>query len=149
MSSKAIFSTTLLLTGLLIGALVIPPADAAESYKVIVHASNPAASLSREQLLRFFLKKATTWPSGKAVVPADQVKDSPVRQAFSRGVLNKTVAEVSAYWQQLFFAGRAVPPVEKPNDAAVVAFVADNEGAIGYVSAGADTGGAKVVKVVD
>jgi ABC-type phosphate transport system substrate-binding protein len=145
MSARSILLATLLLCGL----LAVAPARAAESYKVIVNAANPAASLPREQLARFFLKKVTAWPSGKGVVPADQMKDSAVRQAFSRGVLSKTVAEVTAYWQQLIFSGRAVPPVEKAGDAAVVAFVAGNEGAVGYVSAGADTGGAKVVGVTD
>jgi ABC-type phosphate transport system substrate-binding protein len=149
---RSLLSFPILLAGLLCGALAlgpVAPARAAEGYKVIVNPANPAASVSRELLARYFLKKTTTWPSGKGVTPADQSKDAAARQAFSRDVLKKTTAEVSAYWQQQIFSGRAVPPVEKAGDAAVVAFVAGNEGAVGYVSAGAATGGVKVVQVVD
>jgi ABC-type phosphate transport system substrate-binding protein len=141
-----------LLLGLLFGLLVVAatlPAAAAEGYTVIVHSSNPATSLSREQVARYFLKKATSWPSGKTVAAVDQDKDAAVRQAFSKDVLKKRVVEINAYWQRQIFSGLAVPPVEKAGDAAVLAFVEGNEGAIGYVSGGANTGGAKVVNVVD
>ncbi|HBL27203.1 MAG TPA: phosphate ABC transporter substrate-binding protein [Acidobacteria bacterium] len=150
--TRSLRSTPFLLAALLCGALAFgpaAPARAAEGYKVVVHPANPAATVARELLARYFLKKATTWPSGKGVTPADQSKDAAVRQAFSRDVLKKSAAEVSAYWQQQIFSGRAVPPVEKAGDAAVVAFVAGHEGAVGYVSAGADTPGVKVVQVVD
>jgi ABC-type phosphate transport system substrate-binding protein len=125
-----------------------PPGLAAEKgYKVIVHSSNSAASLTREQLGRYFLKKATSWPGGKTVAPVDQVKGSPVRESFSRDAVGKSVVEVASYWQQQIFSGRSVPPPEKRNDAEVVAFVESNEGAIGYVSEGAAVGDAKVIRV--
>jgi ABC-type phosphate transport system substrate-binding protein len=143
-------STLLALVVLFALALLRPQsAAAAEGYRVIVHSSNPAASLSREQVVRYLLKKATTWPSGTAVAPVDQHKESATRAAFSQAVLKKSVAEVAAYWQQQIFSGRGVPPPEKRNDAEVVAFVTANEGAIGYVSEGAAIGDAKVVRVVD
>ncbi len=137
-----------LLCGVLLGGSVFP-ATGTKGYQVIVHSSNPASSLPREQIARYFLKKATAWPSGKPVVAVDQLKESAAREAFSPDVLKKPVAAVTAYWQQQIFSGRAVPPVEKASDAAVLAFVESNEGAIGYLSANADTGTAKVVHVVD
>lgn len=146
-------STTVLrriLAGLLFAALILAPATpgrAAEGYKVIVHPSNPVTSLSRDQIARYFLKKTPAWPSGTTVAAVDQVKESATREAFSRDILKKTVSAVIFYWQQKVFDGLALPPVEKKGDAAVVAFVEDNEAAIGYVSAGASIGGAKVVRV--
>jgi ABC-type phosphate transport system substrate-binding protein len=135
------------LLGLVFGAP--PAADAAEGFKLIVHSSNPATTLSREQVARYFLKKATTWPAGTAVAPVDQHKDSAARDAFSRGVLRKAVSEVIAYWQQQIFSGRGVPPPEKRGDAEIVAFVEQHEGGIGYVSEAAAVGNAKVVRIVD
>ncbi len=142
-------SALLLALALLLGATGSSQAVAAEGYKVIVHPSNPATSLSRQQIGSYFLKKTSSWPSGTSVVPVDLDKGSATRSAFSRDVLHKSVAEVSAYWQQQIFSGRAVPPAEVANDAAVVAFVASHEGAIGYVSESADVGNATVVKVVE
>jgi ABC-type phosphate transport system substrate-binding protein len=124
-------------------------AAAAEGYKVIVHPRVGVSTVSREQAARFFLKKETSWSGDKGVVPVDLGKDSPTRAAFSEAVLHRSVAEVTAYWQQQIYSGRSVPPVEMRTDAEVVAFVESNEGAIGYVSDGASTGDAKVVRVVE
>jgi hypothetical protein len=70
---------------------------------------------------------------------------SEVRRAFSQEVLRRTPGAVRAYWQQAIFSGRSVPPPELDSDAAVVAYVLRSPGAIGYVSAGAAVGGARVV----
>jgi len=121
--------------------------SAQSGFKVVVHPSNPTSSLSRDQVARLFLKKTGAWSNGRAVVPVDLVESAPVRSAFSRLVLGKSVAEVKAYWQQQIFSGRAVPPVEKGSDAQVVRFVADNELAVGYVSEGAAVGDLKVVRI--
>lgn len=135
----------LLVTVVLALALAAPAG--AEEFKVIVHASNSVASLTREQLSRLFLKKATSWEGGGTVAPVDQTESSPVRVAFSKVVHKKTVGEVKSYWQQQIFSGRAVPPLVKASDAQVVAFVEGNAQAVGYVTADAPTGSAKVVRV--
>jgi ABC-type phosphate transport system substrate-binding protein len=113
---------------------------AAEPYKIVVHSANPATTLGRDELARLFLKKTTTWPSGRMVAPVDQAKDSATRREFSRAVLGKDADAVASYWQQAIFSGRGVPPPEKGSDAAVVGFVGANPDAIGYVSAGAELG---------
>lgn len=130
-------------------AALLPAASGfgANGYKVIVHPSYPGSSISRDQLVQIFLKKITTWPSGKRVVPVDQTEESAARMAFSKMVLQKTVSEVRAYWQQQIFSGRSLPPVQRTSDAQVVSFVLDNELAVGYISEGADSGGAKVLRV--
>lgn len=150
MKSKSIVSWLRIPAALLLVVSIVAlvaPAQAAEKYKLIVHPSNPTTSVSRELVARYFLKKTTAWPSGKVIAVADQTKDSPVREAFSREVLKKTLAEVTAYWQQQVFSGSAVPPVEKKGNAAVVAFVEANEAAIGYVAADASVGAAKVIEI--
>ena len=62
---------------------------------------------------------------------------SPVRAEFSMEVLGRDVPTMKNYWQQSLFSGRGVPPIEQPSEAQVVAFVAANPGAIGYVSSSA------------
>jgi ABC-type phosphate transport system substrate-binding protein len=136
--------------GLVVGT-VAPPgiAMAAGGYKVIVHSSNPATALSRQDVTEYLLKKSTSWPSGLGVAPVDLRKQSTTREELTEEVLHKSIAEVSAYWRQQIFSGRAVPPPEKGTDAEIVGFVEANEGAIGYVSEGADVGDAKVVRLSD
>ena len=117
-------------------------------YQVIVHASNPIGSITREEASKLFLRKATKWTSGAEVVPVDQPEGSDTRAAFTKAVLKKSVSAVKVYWQQQIFSGRGVPPSEKPTDADVVAFVRANPNAIGYVSSSTPVSGpVKIVSV--
>lgn len=105
-----------------------------EGFVVVVNDQNGVASAPRVLISRFFLKKATHWESGAVALPVDLPADSPVRRAFSRRVLAKSVTSVKAYWQQQIFSGRQVPPPEKETETEVLAFVRSNASAIGYVS---------------
>jgi ABC-type phosphate transport system substrate-binding protein len=124
-------------------------AEDASAYKVIVHPSNPTTQVSRLKLGEIFLKKMSRWPDGHPVMPVEPSGKSPVRQRFTLEIYGKQVIAISAYWQQMIFGGKGVPPPEKSNDADVVAFVRDTPGAIGYVWAGTDVSGVKVVAVAD
>ena len=118
-----------------------------QSYKVIVNKSNGITSISKSDLSDLFMKKETKFSSGERVVPVDQKGNSSVRKSFSSDVLNKSVAAIKSYWQQSVFQGKATPPVEKSSDQEVIAYVANNPGAIGYVSSGANTSSVKGVSV--
>jgi len=132
----------------LVVAAGMPARAQGTAYRVIVNASNPTSTISKSDLQRLFLKKRTTWESGRAVVVVDQSERSPTRAQFSVGVLGKDVPTMKSYWQQSLFSGRGVPPVEQGNDGQVAAFVASNEAAIGYVSSSAPLPpGVKVVEV--
>ena len=118
------------------------------SYKVIVNSSNPLVSISRENVSRIFLKKASKFPNGLSAVPVDLSVNSSIRESFSKDVHGKPSSAVDAYWQQLIFSGRDIPPAQK-SESGVIDFVKSNENAVGYVSAGADTAGVKVVNVTN
>ena len=107
------------------------------AFVVVVNDQNASAAVSRTVVSRFFLKKVARWENGAAVLPVDLPANSPIRDAFSREVLAKSVSSIKAYWQQQIFSGRDVPPPEKGDDAAVLEFVLANPNAIAYVSAGA------------
>jgi ABC-type phosphate transport system substrate-binding protein len=133
----------LALTCLLLGAA--PPA-AAEDFKVVVHPDNPTTEVTAPALSRLFLKKTLRWDDGTAVQPV--VPASPrLQERFALGVHEKSLNAVRSYWNQAIFSGRDVPPLEKAGDAEVVAYVRANRGAVGFVSAGADTAGLKVLTV--
>ncbi len=123
-----------------------PAAAAEDGFKVIVHASNPASAIPRARLSQLFLRKATRWPSGAVVLPV-QPADERVRARFADRVLGKTPNAVKAYFNQLIFSGRGVPPLERTGDDAVVGYVRQNPGAIGYVSPGAAAPGVKTIPV--
>jgi ABC-type phosphate transport system substrate-binding protein len=119
-----------------------------KSYKVIVNQSNPVSSMRREDMSRIFLKKTTKFPDGRGASPVDLPVNSSIREVFSKEVHGKPSSAVDAYWQQLIFSGRDVPPAQK-NESGALEFVRSNENGIGYVSSGADTAGVKVISVID
>jgi ABC-type phosphate transport system substrate-binding protein len=130
-------------------ALALPCWAAAEDgFRVVVHPSNPADSIPKAQLSQLFLKKATRWPSGQSVQPVEAADDG-VLEKFCQKVHGKSLNAVKAYWNQLIFAGREVPPLEKRSDEEVIAYVHANPGAVGIVSPGAATAGVKVVSTKD
>jgi ABC-type phosphate transport system substrate-binding protein len=115
------------------------------SFVVIVNTAN-IATLTRDEIANIFMKRITRWNDHAVpILVVDALPGSPVRGAFSRAVLHRDVGAMEAYWQQQIFSGRDVPPVQKETDADVVAFVRRNPGAIGYVSAGAQLDGVRVV----
>ena len=119
----------------------------AQGYKVIVNASNASTRLSKSQVAALFLKKTDRWSSGAAAVPVDLKDDAPAREAFSKKVLGRSTTAVLAYWTQMVFSGRNVPPATRPSEADVVAFVRSTPGAIGYVSESTPASGVAVVTI--
>ena len=117
-------------------------------YKIVVNPSNPATSMSKDEVARIFLKKATKFPDGRSASPVDLAVNSSIRENFSKRVLGKPASAVDAYWQQQIFSGRDIPPPQKSENAAI-SFVRSNENGIAYISSGADTAGLKVINVGD
>lgn len=134
---------------LIMRLLMIGAASAQEtaSFKIIVNPTNGISSLTKEQLSDLFLKKVTQWENGRKALPVDQVTSSPIREKFSKEIHEKSVTAINSYWRQKIFSGRDVPPPEKSSDADVLAYIAENADAVGYVSANAPIDKVKVLKI--
>ncbi len=63
----------------------------------------------------------------------EQAQGSPARDVFIGKVLRKNERKLKAYWSKQVFSGKAGPPRQLGDDAAVKAFVASNNSAIGYI----------------
>jgi ABC-type phosphate transport system substrate-binding protein len=142
-------SFLLLLAPLAILASPLPSAADPAAYRVVVHPDNPVRKLEREECSRLFLKEVTRWPGGKAVMPVDLAEGSPVREEFSHDVHRRSTRAIKVFWQQRIFSGRAAPPPEVDGDEAVLDYVREHPGAIGYVSREASATGLAVVAIVD
>jgi ABC-type phosphate transport system substrate-binding protein len=133
------------------GLLASVAAQAQESsYKIIVNASNSATLVKREAVAQLFLNRRATWTNGPTADPVDQSLTSPVRETFSREILGMPLPSVQRYWRQRVMDLREFPPMVKGTDAEVVAYVAKNPGAIGYVAQAAELPATvKVLRVLD
>ena len=98
---------------------------------------------------KIFLKKVTKWNDGSKINPVNLTAESTVREKFTQTVHDKKISAINAYWQKQIFTGKGVPPVEKKSDQNVIQYIKANPGAIGYVSASANTAGVKVIQVAN
>ncbi len=131
-----------IILGFTIGLAGSPSAE--PGFTVIVNRHNDVRTLDRRTVAEAFLKKRTHWTSDRPIAPVDQPKSAAVRKRFSRQILGRSVEAVRAYWNQMVFSGRGVPPPEVDGDDAVLVYVGRHSGAIGYVSADVDLRGSRV-----
>ncbi|HEX6765123.1 MAG TPA: hypothetical protein VF103_06585 [Polyangiaceae bacterium] len=142
------FAFAVLFSALLGICPTVPRALAEEprsTFQIIVHPENPASRTSRQFLSSLFLKEITRWDDGELARPVDLKPDSPTRRRFSQSVLNRSVSAVKSYWQQRIFSGRGVPPPELDTDQAVVTYVTNHRGGVGYVSPGTELGKTRTI----
>lgn len=116
-------------------------------YELIVHPDNSVSEVSRDFLRDAFLKKATSWSDGATIRPIDLPSKVPARDRFTQDVIRKTPAQLKNYWNQQIFSGKGVPPPEADNVDQVIRYVLANPGAVGYLPAGTDPQGAKIIGI--
>ncbi|MEP1446233.1 MAG: phosphate ABC transporter substrate-binding protein [Paraglaciecola sp.] len=113
---------------------------------VIVHPSNDSA-LTQKDVQRIFLGKEKKFSNGNSILPINQQPSSSARGSFDTDTLGRSSTQIAAYWSKLVFTGKGIPPKELDNDAAVLAFVADNQNAIGYVDNASVSDAVKVISL--
>jgi hypothetical protein len=108
---------------------------------IIGHPS--AAALSKEQAADVFLGK------NAALTPVDLPEAAPVRADFYKRATGRDLAQVKSVWSRLVFSGKAQPPKELPDAAAVKKAVAADPKVVGYIEKSAVDGTVKVLVNVD
>jgi ABC-type phosphate transport system substrate-binding protein len=109
-------------------------ADPTPAFKVVVNARVTGKGIPRSVLAQIYLGKIKRWGDGSPIVAVDQSSTSVVRESFSRAVLDMPVDAVRQYWMGAMMTSNSRPPVARQSDNDVIAFVASEPGAIGYVS---------------
>ena len=137
----------LIIFGIMLSGALLQAQDEAKGFVVIVNKSNNVSSLSKSQVSRMFLKKVFTWKDGSPVKPIDLTPGSEVRKSFSQEIHGRNVYSIKNYWQQMIFAGRDVPPLEKETDQEIIDYVNQNPNAIGYISPESSLEKVKVISV--
>lgn len=130
----------------------VPPSGESTpgGYQVVVNSANHVRQLSPAFLRDAYYKRLTRWPSsGETIRPVDLDRESAVRQRFSLVVLQRSVVAVRAYWQQVIFSGRGVPPPELDDEQLVLRYVKTYRGALGYVSNNTSVVGVRVVEIAE
>lgn len=99
---------------------------------VAVRSDSEIGSLSRNEVVNIFLGRWRQLPSGQQARPLDQPMQSAERQTFYQSLINKSVAEINAYWARLLFTGRVSPPATVDSTEQAVDELLRNPNAIAY-----------------
>jgi len=118
----------------------------AGNVKVIANASVKADSISGDEVKSVFLQETSSLRDGSHVEPV-LAKGGAAHEAFLKEYLGKSDSVLQTYYRSLVFTGKGSMPRTLGSDAEVTAYVAKTKGAIGYVSAGAGSEGAKTLQV--
>lgn len=119
----------------------------AQSFEVIVNEANTTETISEKELSEIFLKTKVKWEDGSSIEPVDLNARSEIREAFSQQIHGRGVGAIRNHWQQAAFSGAGTAPLERSSDAEVINFVKANPGAVGYISAGTDASGVKILSI--
>ncbi len=119
--------------------LFVTPVYAEEPTVIAVIVSSnaeiaPVGSLAPNELRLIYWRKKEYWQGGQRMQPANLHAEHPLRLLFSKTVLSNLPKDQTDYWNELYFHG-VRPPRSVQSEEAMLRFVADTKGSIGYVDA--------------
>lgn len=109
-------------------------ADETEPLAVIVANTQVGRLSGLVDLSLIYRRKKLVWINGERLRPINLPPDHALRRTFSQQVLGSSPEGLASYWNAMYFQGIS-PPHVLASEEAVLRFVADTPGAIGYVSA--------------
>lgn len=100
---------------------------------IIVANEQAGKSISMPELKLIYWRKKDYWANGKHIHPVNLPADNPLRMRFSNKVLGSLPSTQTDYWNEVYFHGIS-PPYVVNSEEAVLRYVADTAGAIGYIN---------------
>lgn len=121
----------------ILASFVVCASGRSQDVAFIVHPSVKESELSAAEVKNILLGTKTNWSSGplKLAVHAGGALHDLVIQRFT----HRSSDQFEKYWKKQVFAGKGTMPTIAATDADMVAFVAGNPGAFGYVDASSVT----------
>ncbi|QSX32121.1 hypothetical protein JYB87_10010 [Shewanella avicenniae] len=121
-----------LATMMLAFVLVSPfSASYADANRIIVvsRADNDVPQLSKSQVRQIFMGGTL----GRKFEPVFFASGNEIRTTFNNEVIGLTEHRVKAYWTQLQFTGRAMPPIELNSIDEVIDYLLNNPNSVAYL----------------
>ena len=100
-------------------------------YSVIVNSNSQIDSIDKSQLRDLFLRK-NSYINKQKIIPVNLLADNSARKAFESSILNMDRATLNTYWMSQYLKDIR-PPLSKKSYNAVLIFVLNVDGAIGYI----------------
>ena len=130
--NKNLLSTLLLFVFLSVCPALSMPVSA-ESM-VIVNQGVGDTTLTKADIEKIFTGKKSKWSDGAKIIPVTLDNENDVHVEFLKKYVSKNAFQFAAYWRKMMFTGKGNPPKSFDSEQALIDYVAETSGAIGYVS---------------
>ncbi len=111
----------------------------------IVHPAVTDTALSPVDLKDVLLGSITKWPGAGIAIKLVVLADGPLHTKLIKDFTQRTPDQFEKFWKKRVFTGTGVMPALARDEAELVAYVAANPGAIGYVSPASVTDKVKIL----
>ena len=141
MLSVHAFRNLVLLAGVVVCAFA-----QAEEVLVIVHTDVAVETLAPETISEIYLGTRTKWDNEQTIRVA-MLKKGEIHEQFTEDIVKTTPSKLKKFWKKIVFTGAGTPPKIFKDEEDLVAFVAETEGAIGYIAKETPHEGVKTVSL--
>lgn len=121
---------------LILLAGILMPSIATEAQNggvvLIAHTKVPANPLSKTDVQNLFLGKKTKIEAVPVTIVI--LQEGATHEQFLKDYLSRTPDQYTKYWKKLIFTGEGKAPKSFATEAELLAYVAQTDGAMGYVS---------------
>jgi ABC-type phosphate transport system substrate-binding protein len=118
---------------LLAGASQAPASPPESTPIAVVVGLTHVYVLRKSELELVYRRKKLFWDEGSRIQPVNLPATTSLRRDFSQAVLGASPEDLEKYWNDMYFHGIS-PPFVLSTEEAVLRFVSQTPGAIGYVS---------------
>lgn len=118
---------------ILLACLLLLPVLVRAELVVVANPDSGIEKLTRDELVNIYLGRFRQLASGQVAEPIDAANDSPLRAEFYQQLVDRSLAEINAYWARLVFSGKTRPPQSSADVEASLRRVSMRPTALAYV----------------
>jgi ABC-type phosphate transport system substrate-binding protein len=130
MKKIKIYTTVVILMGLIGVSATVPVAPPVGEYVIIVNADIPIESLTKKQLSNYFLGDMTMFKNKAKAKPCCNAS----MRTFFNTELGMNISKFKEHWTKKVFSGYRVSPVKFDGDKELIEYVSRQKGRIGMIS---------------
>ncbi len=112
---------------------------------IIINNNSPDNNLSKNDIKKIYSGHMTKWSNNDTIILTVLPK-AEFHKKFLREFVKKTPSQFNATWKKMVFTGKGRPPKSFKTIEAMVNYVAETDGAIGYVIADVNPDKVKIIK---
>lgn len=116
--------------GLLIWLCLKTQPAFADSLLVVTSSQNSNESITKSEAIHIFMGRYRQFSNGVQAKPIDNLA---YKNVFYQALVNKTPAEINAYWARLIFSGKTHPPKQTLDFEQTIALLIKEPNAISYI----------------